>query len=145
MYLRILLVALGVTVALSACSLDQVLRKDATESAPSAAAGGSATRTSATGAAAGSPVPREKAVEAATKALGAEVVVKPGQYLLCRTTDEYKGRTTHYYTCRERRCVGQESAATDIKAPKTKSGCLSTCRGLEKKGKGGALRSYCAS
>lgn len=136
--LRILLLAVGVTVGLSACSFDQILGKGGSEASPSAESGASA-------APAGSSVSREKAVKAATKALGAEVVVKPGEYLLCRTTDEYKGRTTSYYTCRERRCVGQETPALDVKAPKSKTGCLSTCRSQEKKGKSDAARSYCAS
>ncbi len=140
---RTLLVAAGVTLVLSACSFDQILGKGGTEPPPSAASGTSGT--GASGAAAGSSISREKALGAATKATGAKVVAKSGQYLLCRTTDEYKGRTTYYYTCREQRCVGQETAAKDIKAPKTKAGCLSTCRSLEKKGKGGAPGAYCAS
>jgi hypothetical protein len=136
--LRILLAALGVAVGLSACAFDQILGRGGSEAAPSAASATSGAQAS--GAAAGSSVSREKAVGAAAKAVGAEVVAKSGQYLLCRTTDEYKGRTTYYYTCRDRRCVGPEKAATDIKAPKTKAGCMSTCRSLEKKGK-----AYCAS
>lgn len=139
MSVRILLVAAGAAVMLSACSFDQILGKGGSETAPSTGSEASTT------APAGSSVSREKAVKAATKAMGAEVVVKPGEYLLCRTTDEYKGRTTSYYTCRERRCVGQETPALDVKAPKSKTGCLSTCRSQEKKGKSGAARSYCAS
>lgn len=141
--LRTLLVATGVTLVLSGCVFDQILGKGGSEATQSAASGTSGTEAS--GAAAGSSVSREKAVGAATKAVGAEVVAKSGQYLLCRTTDEYKGRTTYYYTCRERRCVGQETAAKDIKAPKTKAGCLSTCRSQERKGKSGAPKAYCAS
>lgn len=143
MSLRTLLVAAGAALVLSACSFDQILGKGGSEPSPSAASGTSGAGVS--GAATASSVSREKAVGAATKAVGAEVVAKSGQYLLCRTTDQYKERTTYYYTCRERRCVGQETAAKDIKAPKTKAGCLSTCRSLEKKGKSGAPRAYCAS
>jgi hypothetical protein len=144
--LRILLVAAGITLALSACSFDQILGKGGSEAAPSAASGTDGT--GASGTAAASSVSRERAGKAATKALGAQVVAKSGQYLLCRLTDEYKGRTTYYYTCRERQCVGQESAATDVKTPKTKAGCMSTCRSLEAKAKGArsaSNKSYCAS
>ena len=140
MSLRILIMALGVTVTLSACSFDRMLGKDASAATASTASG-----TAGSGATASPSVSRDKALGAAAKAVGAEVVVKPGQYLLCRSTDAYKDRTTYYYTCREHRCVGQESAATDIKAPTTKSGCLSTCRSLEKQRKSGAPKAYCAS
>jgi hypothetical protein len=137
--LRTLFVAAGVTLALSACSFDQILGKSGSEATPSATSGTSGT-------AASTSVSRKKAVSASASALEGQKVVKPGEYLLCRTTDVYKERTTSYYTCRERRCVGQETAATDAKAPKTKSGCLSTCRKLETKGKRNAtVRSYCAS
>ncbi len=142
--LRTLFVAVGAALALSACSFDRILGKGGSEAAPSAASGTSGTVASVP--AAGMSVSRKRAASAAASALGAEVVVKPGEYLLCRTTDVYKGRTTSYYTCRERRCVGQETLATDVKAPKIKSGCLSTCRKLETKGRRDAnVRSYCAS
>ena len=142
--LRTLLVAAGVTFALSACSFDQLLGKGGSEAVPSAASGTAGTVTS--GAAAGTTATRKKAGNAAVSAVGAEVVANRGEYLLCRTTDEYKGRTTSYYTCRERRCIGQEKPATDAKAPKTKSGCLSACRKVETKGaRDDAARSYCAS
>lgn len=142
--LRTLLLAASVTLALSACSFDQLLGKGGSEAAPSAASGTSGTVAS--GAAAHTAVTRKRAVSAAASALGAAVVAKPGEYLLCRTTDEYKGRTTSYYTCRERRCIGPETPATDAKAPKTKSGCLNTCRKLETKGARDATApSYCAS
>lgn len=138
MSFRILIAALGVAVTLSACSFDQVLGKKDSEAAPSAASGASP-------APASSSVSREKAVGAASKAMGADIVAKSGQYLLCRLTDQYKERTTYYYTCRDSRCVGQERAATDIKAPKTKAGCMSTCRSLERQRKAGAPKAYCAS
>lgn len=142
--LRTLLVAASVTLALSACSFDRLLGKGGSEAAPSAPSTPSGTATS--GTAASRAATHKRAVGAAASALGAEVVVGPGQYLLCRTTDEYMGRTTSYYTCRERRCVGQETPATDAKAPKTKSGCLNACRKLETKGTRSAnVRSYCAS
>ncbi len=144
MSLRTLLVAASVTLALSACSFDRLLGKGGSEAAPAAASGTAGTVAS--GAAAGSAATRKKAGSAAVAALGAEVVAKPGEYLLCRTTDTYKGRTTNYYTCRERRCIGQETPATDAKAPKTKSGCLSACRKVETKGaRDATVRSYCAS
>jgi hypothetical protein len=139
-----LLVAAGVTLALSACSFDQLLGKGGSKAVPAAPSGTAGTVAS--GAAAGPAATRKKAVSAAASAVGAEVVAKPGEYRLCRTTDEYKGRTTSYYTCRERRCVGQETPATDANAPKTKSGCLSACRKLETKGaRDATVRSYCAS
>jgi hypothetical protein len=141
--LRTLIVATGVTLTLSACSFDQLLGKGGSETAPSAASGPS--KTVASGAAR-TKATHKRAVSAAASALGAQVVASPGQYLLCHTTDEYKGRTTSYYTCRERRCVGQETPATDAKAPKTKSGCLNACRKLETKGaRDATVRSYCAS
>jgi hypothetical protein len=142
--LRTMLVAASVTLALSACSFDQILGKGGSEAAPPAAT--SASGTLAAGAAAGTTANRKKAMSAATSALGATVVASPGEYLLCRTIDEYKGRTTSYYTCRERRCIGQETPATDTKAPKTKSGCMNVCRKLETKGtRDATVRSYCAS
>lgn len=143
--LRILLVALGVSVTLSACSLDQVLVRggsEATPSAGSAGSGGSGTST----AGAGSSVSSRKVVKAASAAVGAQVVVKPGQYLLCKTTDQYKERTTSYYICRERRCVGQETLAKDAAAPKSKTDCMNACRKLEtKKGGEASVRAYCVS
>jgi len=142
--LRTLLVAASVTLSLSACSFDQILGKGGSEAVPSAASGTSGTRAS--GVAADTGATRKRTVSAAAAALGATVVANPGEYLLCRTTDEYKGRTTSYYTCRERRCIGQETPATDAKAPKTKSGCLNACRKLETKGaRDATVRSYCAS
>ena len=142
--LRTLLVATSVTLALSACSFDQLLGKGGSEAAPSAASGTSGTVASE--AAPGTAAPRKRAVSAAASTLGAVVVANPGEYLLCHTTDEYQGRTTSYYTCRERRCVGPETPATDAKAPKTKSGCLNACRKLETKGaRDATVRSYCAS
>lgn len=142
--LRTLLVAASVTLVLSACSFDQLLGKGGSKTVPSATSGTAGTV--AAGAAAGPTDTRKKAVKAAAAAMGAEVIVKPGEYMLCRTVDEYKGRTTSYYTCRERRCIGQETPATDVKAPKTKSGCLNACRGTETKGARDAnVKSYCAS
>ena len=138
--LRTLLIAAGLTLALSACSFDQLLGKGESAAAPAAAGGTSAT------VAAGATATRKRTVNAAAAALGAKVVATPGAYLLCRTTDEYKGRTTSYYTCRETRCIGQETPATEAKAPKTKSGCLNACRKLETKGaRNATVRSYCAS
>ena len=140
--LRILLVALGVSVTLSACSLDQILVRGGSEPTPSAGSAGSGTST----AGAGSSVSSEKVVKVASAAVGAEVVVKPGQYLLCSTTDRYKERTTSYYICRERRCVGQETLAKDAAAPKSKTDCMNTCRKLEtKKGGEASVRAYCVS
>lgn len=137
MYIRILLVALGVTVALSACSLDQLVKKDGAEANPFAGSGASA-------APAASSASRDRAVKATTEAVGAQIVVKPGQYLLCSTTDDYKGRTTTYYVCRERRCVGQESPATGVGTLKNKASCLSACRKSEtKKGRDASHRAYC--
>lgn len=139
LYLSRLVLALGVSVALSGCGFDRLLGIGGSEVVPPAT-------TTATKAPAAKPVSRDKAVTAATSALGAEVVVRPGEYLLCRTTDSYRERVTHYYTCRERRCVGPEKPALDVKTAKTKSGCLSACRSLETKGKkDAAVRSYCAS
>lgn len=136
---RTLLIAAGLTLALSACSFDQLLGKGESAADPAAASGTSAP------VAAGAAT-RKRTVNAAASALGAKVVATPGAYLLCRTTDEYKGRTTSYYTCRETRCIGQETPATEAKAPKTKSGCLSACRKLETKGaRNATVRSYCAS
>ena len=141
MPLRTLLVAVAVTVTLSACSLDRVIGRgesDATPATGSAGTGAPTTR-------AGSSVSPDRVVKAASEAVGAQVVVKPGQYLLCNTIDRYKGRVTTYYTCRERRCVGQETPATDVAAPKTKAGCLNTCRKLETTGtRDASVRSYCA-
>lgn len=140
LYLRNLLVAVGVTVALSGCSFDQILGRGGSEATP--AAGSAVSGTASAGADAS--VPRERALKAASEAVGAEVVVKPGQYLLCRTTDEYKGRTTAYYVCRERRCFGQESPATGVGTLKNKSSCLSACRKSEtKKGRDASQRAYC--
>lgn len=141
---RTLLIAASVTLVLSACSFDQLLGKGGSAAAPSAASGTSGTVAS--GAAAGTAATRKRTVSVAASALGAKVVANPGEYLLCHTSDEYKGLTTSYYTCRERRCIGQETPATDAKAPKTKSGCLNACRKLETKGARDAnVRSYCAS
>jgi hypothetical protein len=137
--LRTLFVAASVALALSACSFDQILGKGGAAPAPAAASGTSAT----VAPVAGSAATRNRAVSAAASAMGAQVVAKPGEYLLCRTVDEYKGLTTSYYTCREDRCIGEEQPATDAKAPKTKSGCLNTCRKLETKG--ATVRAYCAS
>jgi hypothetical protein len=137
LYLRILLVALGVTVALSGCSFDQVLGKGGGETSSPVESGASAAAT-------GSAASRDRAVKAATEAMGAQIVVKPGQYLLCSTTDEYKGRSTTYYVCRERRCVGQESPATGVGTLKNKASCLSACRKSEtKKGRDASHRAYC--
>lgn len=125
--------------AVSGCGFDRILGRDGSEAAPPPSATSSK-------APASTSVSRGKAVNAATSALGAEVVVKHGEYLLCRTRDEYKGRVTNYYTCRERRCVGPEKPALDVKAAKSKSGCMSACRAVETKGKRDATnRSYCAS
>jgi hypothetical protein len=136
-YLRILLVAVGATVILSACSLDQVLVIGGGETSSPVESGAAA-------AAPGSTASRDRAVKATTEAVGAQIVVKPGQYLLCSTTDTYKGRTTTYYVCRERRCVGQESPATGVGTLKNKSSCLSACRKSEtKKGRDASHRTYC--
>lgn len=91
-------------------------------------------------------VSREKVVNKAAGAMGAKVVGRRGEYLLCSTVDEYRGRSTTYYLCRERACVGQESPALGIKAPKTKSGCLSVCRKQEAASRGKTLsKSYCVN
>lgn len=137
LYLRILLVALGVTVAMSGCSFDQLLVRGGGEASSPVEPAASAVPT-------GSAVSRDRAVKATTEAMGAQIVVKPGQYLLCSTTDAYKGRTTTYYVCRERRCVGPESPATGVGTLKNKASCLSACRKSEtKKGRDASQRAYC--
>lgn len=137
LHLRILLVAVGATVVLSACSLDQVLVRGGGETSSPVESGAAA-------AAPGSAASRDRAVKATTEAMGAQIVVKPGQYLLCSTTDAYKGRTTTYYVCRERRCVGPESPATGVGTLKNKASCLSACRKSEtKKGRDASQRAYC--
>jgi len=142
LYPRILFVALAVTVALSACSLDKVFGRGDSEAAPSAGSVGSGTST----ARAGTSVTPEKVVKAAKAAVESEVVVKPGQYLLCSITDKYKERTTSYFTCRERRCAGPENPAADVKPFKSRTGCMNACRKVEKKNLPDAkVRAYCAS
>lgn len=140
MSLRILILTLAAVVALPACSFDQILGKG--ESTPAAAAPSTAPGAKAD---AGSAATRGRAAGAATEAMGAEVVAKSGQYLLCRLTDEYKGRITHYYSCNVGRCYGEQKPATDIKAAKSKAGCLNTCRSLERQQKPGSPKAYCAS
>jgi hypothetical protein len=135
--LNTLLLAAGAIVVLSACSFDQVLVRGGGETSSPVESGASA-------APPGSAASRDRAVKATTEAMGAQIVVKPGQYLLCSTTDAYKGRTTTYYVCRERRCAGQESPATGVGTLKNKSSCLSACRKSEtKKGGDASHRAYC--
>ncbi|MFZ0791008.1 MAG: hypothetical protein WAM94_15460 [Chromatiaceae bacterium] len=142
MYPRSLFVALAVTVALSACSFDRVFGRGDPEATPTAGSAGSGTST----ARAGTSVSPEKAMKAAKAAVASEVVVKPGQYLLCSITDKYKERTTSYFTCRERRCAGPETPAADVKPFKSRTGCMNACRKVEKKNLPDAkVRAYCAS
>ncbi len=134
---RYFLTAGVIAIALSGCSLNDLIKPNPVETAPAAGQAGKG--------ATGSSVSKEKVTRKAAAAVGADVVASKGQYLLCNLVDRYKERTTTYYLCREKACAGEESPVKGA-GPKTKSQCLSACRKLEKTSGGkDANKSYCVS
>jgi hypothetical protein len=128
-----------IALTLSGCLLDDLTKSGGSEPAPSAGSQASKSEV-------GSPISREKVTEKAAAAMGAKVVGRKGEYLLCNIVDHYKQSTTTYNLCRERSCVGQEQPVENVKAPKTKSGCIEVCRKLERQSrKGSAAKSYCVN
>jgi hypothetical protein len=89
---------------------------------------------------------RDKITKKAAAAMGAEVAVHRGAYVLCNLVDQYKERTTNYYVCRESNCAGREVPAQNAKASKSRADCISQCRKMEHGNHGRGLnKSYCVN
>jgi hypothetical protein len=122
-----------IAAVLSGCSLNDVLKPNQSESTPVASRPAASTSVS-----------REDVADKAAGAMGAKVVARKGEYLLCNLIDVYKQTTTNYYVCREQKCAGKEVLAQDASVRMTKSACLTTCRKREREQTGDPnTKSYC--
>lgn len=139
MSLSRILGAAVIALTLSGCVLDDLTKSGGSEPAPSAGSQASKSEV-------GSSISREKVTDKAAAAMGAKVVGRKGEYLMCSLVDQYKQSTTTYYLCRERSCAGPEQPVTNVKAPKTRSGCIEVCRKLERQSrKGASPKIYCVN
>jgi hypothetical protein len=128
-----LLGAAAIAAALSGCSLNDVLKPSQAQPTPAASRPAASTSVS-----------RDDVADKAAGAMGAKVVARKGEYLLCNLIDVYKQTTTNYYVCREQKCAGKEVLAQDASVRMTKSACLSTCRKRERESTGDPnTKSYC--
>ena len=123
----------AIAAVLSGCSLNDVLKPNRAESTSVASRPAASTSVS-----------REDVADKAASAMGAKVVARKGEYLLCNLIDVYKQTTTNYYVCREQKCAGKEVLAQDASVRMTKSGCLTMCRKREREQTGDPnTKSYC--